>query len=102
MSKVIHTQGLWEIVPEGDAFKIITTASDQIICTVNKREDAALIVCSSVMFSALCIAVETLEKETASERAKNIAKMLRKLIRQANAETEEVKYGAIAYDGRGE
>ena len=102
MSKVIHTQGLWEIVPEGDAFKIITTESDQTICTVNKREDAALIVCSSVMFSALCIAVEMLEKETASERAKNFAKTLRLLVRQANAETGEVKYGAVAHDGRGE
>lgn len=95
MSEVVHTQGLWEIVPEGDFFKIITTESNRPICTVNKHQDAALIVCASAMFTALCFAADALEREIPEDERRRLSKTLRAMIKQANGNGEETRYGAI-------
>lgn len=92
MSKVNHTQGLWEIQP--GTLEIKTSASDKVIANVTRPEDAALIVCASAMFTALCFAAEGLQDPDAQKRA-NLAQVLRKLIRQANGTGDTIRYGAI-------
>lgn len=91
MAAVTHTQGLWEIRP--GTLEITTSESDGVIATVEKPEDAALIVCAHVMFSALCFAAKELQNPDANKRAE-LAEVLHKVISQANGD-RTVRYGAI-------
>jgi hypothetical protein len=95
MNKIIHTQGLWELLPDHDEFKIISTEANQEICVVRKQEDAALIVCAHVMFAALGMASDALRRDDTKENRERFANDLQKLLRQANGQGMEIRYGAI-------
>ena len=78
----------------GETFKIVTTESDQPICEVRKHEDAALIVCAHLMFVTLCFAAQVMEKYESKEDQKKFAETLKSVIRQANGDAKQIRYGA--------
>jgi len=100
VSKIIHTQGLWEIVPSSavDRFDIITSESDEPICLAAKQEDAALLVFSHIMYVMLCFWVDKVKQGADKETLENLAETTLKVVAKANGEGE-IRYGAVDTEG---
>lgn len=97
MNRVAHTQGLWEMRPstEEGLFDIYSSESERPICTNAKAEDAALLVCSHLMFFALCISAHYIRSGCEVETRGEHLGALERVIRQSNAETKSVGFGCI-------
>jgi hypothetical protein len=96
MSHIIHSQGLWEVVPSSivGRFDIITAESSDFICLGAKREDAALLVFSSSMFALLCFWSDAVDRGAGKKELKELAQITREIIEKAN-DSEKMRYGSI-------